>query len=96
MQYQWKIREWTEQEQAYCRTLQDVLHISLPSARLLVGCGVYTAEQARSYVRPAMDQLHDPFLMRDMDKAVLRLEQAIDKGEKILIYGDLMLTVRQP
>ena len=57
-------------------------------ADLLVSRGVETFEQARSFFRPNLDNLHDPFLMKDMDKAVERLHSAISSGEKILVYGD--------
>jgi len=57
-------------------------------AELLVRRGVETFEQARSFFRPSLDDLHDPFLMRDMDVAVERLHKAISGGEKILVYGD--------
>ena len=57
-------------------------------ASLLVKRGVETFEQARAFFRPSLDHLHDPFLMKDMDKAVERLHKAIEGGEKILVYGD--------
>ena len=57
-------------------------------AELLVKRGVETFEQARSFFRPSLDTLHDPFLMKDMHKAVQRLHRAIAGGEKILVYGD--------
>ena len=57
-------------------------------AELLVKRGVETFEQARAFFRPSLDNLHDPFLMKDMDKAVERLHQAIAGNEKILVYGD--------
>ncbi len=57
-------------------------------ADLLVKRGVETFEQARSFFRPSLDDLHDPFLMTDMDAAVERLHKAISGGEKILVYGD--------
>ncbi len=57
-------------------------------ADLLVKRGVETFEQARSFFRPSLDDLHDPFLMKDMDAAVERLHDAITSGEKILVYGD--------
>ena len=57
-------------------------------AELLVKRGVETFEQARSFFRPTLEALHDPFLMKDMDKAVERLHKAISSGEKILVYGD--------
>ena len=55
---------------------------------LLVKRGVETFEQARSFFRPSLDDLHDPFLMKDMDKAVKRLRTAITTEEGILVYGD--------
>ena len=57
-------------------------------AELLVKRGVETFDQARSFFRPSLSDLHDPFLMKDMDVAVERLHKAITEGEKILVYGD--------
>ena len=57
-------------------------------AELLVQRGVETFEQARRFFRPSLDDLPDPFLRKDMDKAVERLHEAITKGQKILDYGD--------
>ena len=57
-------------------------------AELLVQRGVETFEDARSFFRPNLANLHDPFLMKDMDRAVERLHSAVVSGEKILIYGD--------
>ncbi len=55
---------------------------------LLVQRGVNTFDEAKAFFRPSISDLHDPFLMKDMDKAVARLQSAIRNGEKILIYGD--------
>lgn len=57
-------------------------------AELLVKRGVETFEEARSFFRPDLRNLHDPFLMKDMKEAVERLHRAILTGEKILVYGD--------
>ena len=57
-------------------------------AELLVKRGVETFEEARAFFRPSLENLHDPFLMKDMEKAVARLHDAIEGGEKILVYGD--------
>lgn len=57
-------------------------------AELLVKRGVETFEEARSFFRPDLSNLHDPFLMKDMDRAVERVRKAIVSGEKILVYGD--------
>lgn len=68
--------------------LRTELGIHPVLADLLIGRGVRSFEQAREFFRPALDRLHDPFLMKDMDRAVTRIEQAIGANEKILIYGD--------
>ena len=75
-------------EQETQKQLEKELNISSAEARMLVVRGIQTADEARAFVHPSLDNLHDPFLMKDMDKAVERLHQAITRGEKILIYGD--------
>ena len=57
-------------------------------ANLLVSREVETFEQSKLFFRPSLEHLHDPFLMKDMDKAISRIERAIGNNEKILIYGD--------
>ena len=88
MEYVWNIWQPTENEQACCKRLQQELSISEPSALLLVKRGISTGDEAREYIRPSLDQLHDPFDMKDMDKAVDRLKQALEQGERIMVYGD--------
>ena len=68
--------------------LATELGIDRVLAELLVKRGVETFEQARVFFRPSLDDLHDPFLMKDMDLAVERVESAIARGESILVYGD--------
>ncbi len=68
--------------------LSAELGIDQVLAQLLVQRGVETFEQARTFFRPRLEDLHDPFLMKDMDKAVERLYKAVRGGEKILVYGD--------
>lgn len=86
MEYQWKLKPRGKPE--------DVAHISRTLdldeslANLLVQRGINTFEQARQFFRPKLTDLHNPFLMKDMDKAVARLKKAIAENEKILIYGD--------
>lgn len=84
----WKIRELSNEEQALTKQLAQELSISELSARMLVVRGIRTADAARKYIRPTLDEINDPFLMRDMDKAVARLEKALNDGERILVYGD--------
>lgn len=68
--------------------LSASLGIGSVLAELLVQRGVNTFEEAKAFFRPSLDQLHDPFLMKDMDKAVQRITKAIAQKEKILVYGD--------
>lgn len=69
-------------------TLAKSLQIDTPIASLLVQRGIETFEDAKSFFRPSLDHLHDPYLMKDMDKAVVRIQQAITNNENILVYGD--------
>ena len=82
----WKYREVADPENV--RQLASELGVDPVLAELLVQRGVHTFEQARSFFRPNLDDLHDPFLMKDMDKAVERVHKAVSTGEKILVYGD--------
>ena len=69
-------------------TLVEALQISPLIAELLVSRGIETFEDARLFFRPNLADLHDPYLMKDMDKAVERIEKAIVSGENIMIFGD--------
>jgi single-stranded-DNA-specific exonuclease len=68
--------------------LQDVLGVSKPIASLLVQRGIVNFEQAKKFFRPELDHLHDPYLMKDMDKAIARINRALKSNESLLIYGD--------
>ena len=68
--------------------LSSELGIDPVLARLLVQRGIGSFQEARAFFRPSLDNLHDPFLMKDMDKAVDRVGAAVKSGEKILVYGD--------
>lgn len=68
--------------------LQSELKIHPAICNILVQRGIETYEQAKSFFRPSLEELHDPFLMKDMDKAVNRIVTAFMNGEKVLIYGD--------
>ena len=82
----WQVKEVTDPE-AVVR-LSAELGIDSVLSTLLVQRGIKTFEQARAFFRPSLESLHDPFLMKDMDKAVARLRKAVDSKEKILVYGD--------
>ncbi len=68
--------------------LQEALQVDQNIATLLVQRGIENFEQARAFFRPSLADLHDPFLMQDMDIAVNRIEQAIQLNQRILVYGD--------
>ncbi len=70
------------------QSLQQELKVDNITAALLVQRGIESYEQARLFFRPDLEDLHDPFLMKDMDKAVERIERAVSQQENILIYGD--------
>jgi len=84
-------KRWVYKDQGdehIVRKLADELSIDLNLSNLLVQRGINTFDQARSYFRPQLEDLHDPFLMKDMDKAIDRITTAIENKEKILVYGD--------
>ena len=64
------------------------LEVSPLVAQLLVNRGIETVETAQTYLYPTLSNLHDPFLMHDMEKAVDRIHAAREKGEQIWVYGD--------
>lgn len=68
--------------------LSAKLNVEMAIANLLVQRNIRTFDEAKAFFRPRLSDLHDPFLMKDMDKAVARLRQAIERQEKVLIYGD--------
>jgi len=84
----WYYRTLTEQKIEIQKRLADELSISPILSQLLVQRDILTFEDARSFFRPDLSDLHDPFLMADMQNAVNRLTLAMKKNEKILIYGD--------
>ncbi len=86
MKKYWKIKE--KGTRADIDKLVYDLNISHVLANLLVQRSISSLEESRDFFSPRLENLHDPFLMKDMDIAINRLEKAIDKGEHILIYGD--------
>lgn len=68
--------------------LQSALQVDEIIATLLVQRGIETFEQAKTFFRPTLADLHNPYLMKDMDKAVARIETAISNNENILVFGD--------
>ncbi len=68
--------------------LKQTLCISNVLAQILAQKGIHTYDAAKDFFRPRLDQLHDPFLLKDMDRAVARIVQAIENKERILLFGD--------
>ena len=86
MEKRWVLKERADYEEV--KQLSKALNINDRLGSLLIQRGVKTFEEARSFFRPKLDDLHDPFLMKDMDKAVERIILAHERHEKIMIYGD--------
>jgi single-stranded-DNA-specific exonuclease len=68
--------------------LHQSLKINPVLCRLLAARGISSYDEAKNYFRPTLDMLHDPYLMKDMDKAVQRIDSAFKQKEKILVFGD--------
>lgn len=84
-------KRWVQAAQGDQNTvnlLAQELNIDTSLAEILVQRGISTFQRAKDFFRPQLSQLHDPFLMKDMDKAVIRIDQAVAQQEKIMIYGD--------
>ena len=82
----WTLKSKPEKEKV--QKLQNELQVDEIIAKLLIQRGVETYEQAKAFFRPTLNDLHNPYLMKDMDKAVSRIEKAIENGENILVFGD--------
>ena len=85
MQKNWNI---LESNNAVVSKLSKALNVSEIVAHLLVLRGITTFDEAKSFFRPEISHLHDPFLMKNMQKAVDRIQTVIANGEKVLVYGD--------
>jgi len=82
---------WTikpKPETGRIKTLAQALNVEDSIASLLLQRGVETYEDARQFFRPSLDDLYDPYLMKDMDKAVSRIEKAVADNENIMVFGD--------
>ncbi len=85
MQKRWNI---IEADAGKTAALQESLKINAVLCRILVQRGIETFDSAKQYFRPQLSDLHDPWLMKDMDRAVERLLRAFEQKEKILVFGD--------
>ena len=88
MLHKWIINNLTEKEELCKNELSQKLRISPALCTLLVQRGITTVEEANNFFLPKLKEIHDPFLLNDMDKAVERLNAALGNREKILVYGD--------
>jgi single-stranded-DNA-specific exonuclease len=86
MQKRWVIKE--KGETAVVKQLAGSLGVSDSLANLMVQRSITSAAEAGAFFNPSLDYLHDPFMMKDMNKAVDRISTAIKKNERILVYGD--------
>jgi single-stranded-DNA-specific exonuclease len=86
MEKRWVLKPYGNSEEV--TSLAAELKINRILVNLLVQRGITTFEEAKRFFRPSLDHLHDPFLMKDMDKAIERIGVAIQRKEKILVYGD--------
>lgn len=88
MHFKWKYEPPTAEQSVAAEELAAELGMSPIAAGILLRRGISTAEEARHFFRPRLSELHDPFLMADMDKAVERLNKAMGRKERITVYGD--------
>jgi len=86
MQKRWVLKSKSEVKKV--NQLSNELGINPVLAELLVSRNIETFDASKHFFRPSLDQLHNPFLMQDMEKAIARITTAIGQNEKILIYGD--------
>ncbi|MDE5875847.1 MAG: DHH family phosphoesterase, partial [Muribaculaceae bacterium] len=84
----WNYQPLTNQQKASAEEILPQCGGAYPIAELLIRRGVKTPEEANAFFAPSISDLHDPFLMPDMQKAVKRLNEAMGAKERIMIYGD--------
>ena len=88
MNFKWNIDELSELQQKQATELSEKLNMSAVLTSQLVKHGITTESGAKRFFRPQLSDLINPFLMKDMDLAVDRLNDAIGHKERILVYGD--------
>lgn len=88
MSYKWNYQPPTEQEKQEAEALSQETGLNPVTCRLLTGRGIKTAAEAKRFFRPSLTELHDPFLMDGMEAAVARINKALGRKERILVYGD--------
>ena len=88
MNYEWNYIPPSEAEQQLAQEMAAELRISPVLAHVLIRRGIKDTTEAHKFFRPQLTDLHDPFLFQDMHKAVSRLNEALGRKERILVYGD--------
>ncbi len=88
MNYKWNFTEYLPEDEEKAKELAKDLNISPILCRMLLNRGIDTAAEARRFFHPQLNELLDPFLFRDMSIAVTRLNEAIVRKERIMVYGD--------
>ena len=88
MNYEWSYNPPTDETLRQARQMAEELRVSPVVARVLMARGIDSVQEARRFFRPQLTDLHDPFLFQDMQKAVDRLNLALGRKERILVYGD--------
>jgi len=86
MENRWSAKQIPNQE--VVARLSKEINVSIHIANILVQRGIDTFEKAKQYFRPSLSDLHDPFLLKDMDIAYARIKDAVTKQEKMMVYGD--------
>jgi len=86
--YEWNYIPPSEAELILAEEMAEELRISPVVTRVLISRGINNVQDARRFFRPQLTDLHDPFLFQDMQKAVNRLNEALGRKERILVYGD--------
>lgn len=84
MDYRWMLSE----PSARVEEVMALLNVPRIIAQVLINRGVLTFDEARRFLKPRLDDLHDPFVMQDMDAAIHRITAALNRGERVMIFGD--------
>ena len=84
----WTLKQTPSSEEV--NTLSESLNVDKLIAHLLLQRDITNYKEAKKFFRPSLEDIHSPFLMKDMDKAVERIEKAMETGENILVYGITM------
>ncbi len=86
MEFRWKAK--AKPNEVLVKQLSEAINVNASLAAILVQRGIENAQQAEKFFRPKLEDLYDPFLMKDMDKAIERIERSFEEQEKTMVYGD--------